>query len=708
MKSFNFGGHFAAPSSLFLSLFIVINASAQQQLLFEPSTRTGNINLKTGPEVVQSQNITFRTALLQQGANTLRANLFGETITISRRRDPLSPDKSFVWWGSIAGDPGSYVLFSRSGSVFAGNILRKNTLYQIRFVGNNVYQLRKVDQQKFPAQDETSEPYPEIKLPGNEFKDPCPNTDPPSVIDVMVVYTDDVRSAAGSKDIVEAEIYLAAHETNLSYFNSDVTQRIGLVHVSEVSYSESGSSLADVNWAQSNATLQALRDAHAADIVVLLVESLTGCGRAYDILDPVAASFESSAYCVVRRNCATGNYSFGHELAHLMGCRHDCDNDNTLTPYNYAHGYEYCGVGAHWRTVMSYNNCSSTRLPYFSNPVISYAGNPTGTTGSGCQADNHQVLNNTALTVANFRCHSSSVGNVWMKDSWADTGLEPDPATAADAMWISPYIWIRNSQDVDLLHQHQHDNPVLGSSNWVYVKLHNGGPAASGNLEFYYANASLSLTWPGGWTPLATIPLSIGASSSQIVEHEWNTLPGTGHYCMIARWVSSSDPMAVPEGADINLNVRNNNNIAWRNLNIVDMVMDSEDRVEMEFRPIKGSWVEIKFDNTFPNKSYIPLGKVEISFDDQTIGALGAVGIKGSGFKKKSNNLFEANSSIVRFDNVGTGKDYTGKIVLRFIKNPNTPKGKYYCSVKQAVKAQTQSGTRSIGGVNYQINLDYR
>ena len=76
-------------------------------------------------------------------------------------------------------------------------------------------------------------------------------------------------------------------------------------------------------------------------------------------------------------------------------------------------------------------------------------------------ADNHQTLNNTAPTVANFRCSSPGVNDVWMKDLWNDTGLEPDPNTAGQSMSKSPYIWIRNDQDAELVNQHRHQNPIF-------------------------------------------------------------------------------------------------------------------------------------------------------------------------------------------------------------------------------------------------------
>ena len=83
---------------------------------------------------------------------------------------------------------------------------------------------------------------------------------------------------------------------------------------------------------------------------------------------------------------------------------------------------------------------------------------------------------------------TESATSVWMKDTWSDTGLEPDPAQAALPMWESPYIWVRTTQDTLLIHQHEHMNPIKDQPNFIYVKIHNGGAATSGNLEVSFAD----------------------------------------------------------------------------------------------------------------------------------------------------------------------------------------------------------------------------
>ena len=70
--------------------------------------------------------------------------------------------------------------------------------------------------------------------------------------------------------------------------------------------------------------------------------------------------------------------------------------------------------------------------------------------------------------------------------------------------------------------------------------------------------------------------------TSRTLEFEWNP-PATGHYCLLARWESTADPMRMPEGPIIATNVRNENNIVWRNLTVIGLLtampMSSEFRL---------------------------------------------------------------------------------------------------------------------------------
>jgi hypothetical protein len=337
------------------------------------------------------------------------------------------------WHGKIKDSPGSLVIFViTKNNTVSGNItLGSGEFYKIRSLKRGKYALVKIAREKYPPDAPSIKVRKEIPIE----MDPCPNTDPADSIDVMVLYTDDARAASGDTDSILSEIYLAVEETNMAYVNSNITQRINLVYVGEVSYAETNNSSTDLSALQDTSdgvldNIHTLRDNHSADLVVLILENIGGfCGRAY-VMENVSTAFEPWAFAVVDRGCATGSFSFAHEMGHNMGARHDCDNTADLDPYDYAHGYYNTNPTpagqANWRTVMSYNPTpSATRICYFSNPGITYPpgaadGDPMGTTAAAgtCQADNHLTLNNTALSVANFRCTGSGVEDVWMKDTW--------------------------------------------------------------------------------------------------------------------------------------------------------------------------------------------------------------------------------------------------------------------------------------------------
>lgn len=169
-----------------------------------------------------------------------------------------------------------------------------------------------------------------------------------------------------------------------------------------------------------------------------------------------------------------------------------------------------------------------------------------------------------------------------------DLGRESDPNMAGQNMWMSRGIWIHENFDAPAGTYLSHQNPRYGQTNGVFVNVKNRGtaPLAGAKLEVWFANASMGLSWIGDWQPLGTYDLpGINAADSFIASLPWRP-PGTGHYCLLARIISVEDPMFMPEGSNVGVNTRMNNNIAWRNVNVADCLHTPAKKVEVRTRNI--------------------------------------------------------------------------------------------------------------------------
>jgi hypothetical protein len=302
---------------------------------------------------------------------------------------------------------GSIIIVSNNG-VIAGKLTDNTQQYYLTQNKFGQYQFEKIDQSAFP--DEYEAPIPTVSdLDRVETQSDAPVVlDSSSVIDVMVVYTDDARADAGGTANILNQIDLAISETNTGYARSNINQRMNLVHTAEVAFAD-GTSL---DWVDTLNALtyngdgvidevHTLRNTYAADLVVMLVKNSTYCGIGW-LMTP-SFTYDSLGFSLVSRACATGYYSLAHETGHNMGANHDRASAGDDAMYPYSYGYQ--APNKAFRTIMSYN-CTGgcPRINNWSNPSVSYNGQPTGVAESQSSSANNQLtLNNTASIVANFR-----------------------------------------------------------------------------------------------------------------------------------------------------------------------------------------------------------------------------------------------------------------------------------------------------------------
>ena len=418
---------FAAALMLFMAF--AVSAHAEQkghELIVEPSgpdAAADEIITYPEPYIAKSRLVKLDLSYLlnetvPEADEGLILNLFDDAYFFTwKKKLVMKSEGKYTWFGGIAGVKESYVIIVVDGEQATGNITLYGEQWQIRPVEGDLHEIIQIDQSGFP--DEAPPLTPDsIGIDKTQADVPPPvMADSGAVIDVMVVYT---AAAAASVANIQNEIELAVAETNQSYENSGIVQRINLVHTAQVNYPSDPATLnfetalLELTYSQHPTydpngymdEVHTLRDQYKADLVVLLVENNSYCGIAWR-MDEIGSFFEVAGFSVVSTDCATGYYSFGHEMGHAMAAKHDCYVDTNTYPYEYAHGY--VNPPDQWRTVMAYNNqCSDSgfycyRLPYWSNPNVLFNGDPMGTTTGDCQADNHRVLNNTAMIVANFR-----------------------------------------------------------------------------------------------------------------------------------------------------------------------------------------------------------------------------------------------------------------------------------------------------------------
>ena len=223
-------------------------------------------------------------------------------------------------------------------------------------------------------------------------------------IRVLVLYTPNAQS---SNSNIKNTILTMVELANQSFINSQINYRIELVYVGQTNYTELG--FIDTNFSRFQTAgdgymdeVHTLRNKYSADVCVLLYYlPYSECGYA------TIGSMETSAFCVVNSYCDILDYTFAHEIGHLIGCRHDPSEDPNTTPFAYGHGY--VNPSKTWRTIMAYepegiDNC--LKLLYWSNPNVTHDGEPMGTTATH---DNARVWNERSNTVMAFRQPDNNV-----------------------------------------------------------------------------------------------------------------------------------------------------------------------------------------------------------------------------------------------------------------------------------------------------------
>lgn len=326
--------------------------------------------------------------------NTLSMQFDEKNYTVGKEQIKIRGVNNFSWFAKNHSDDGNIILSVLNNDI-QGLITKGNELYRISTASSGEYILTKIDQSIYPedmspivAQERINR---SNSVQEDDFNDKAIEKNSNAAVlkstavhdckvRVLVTYTPAAKKAVSN---IRNTIQLAVDETNQSFINSKINYEIELVYVEGVNYTEVDAHTDLERFVRDDDgfmdEVHDLRDTYSADICVIINDDDGVCGTAY--VEPG----ERYAYCLVNYDCATGYYSFAHEIGHIIGCHHDTyveSPEDLEKPIKYRHGF--VNAEDKWRTIMSYNteckdkgfNC--TKLQYWSNPDIIYNGDAMG------------------------------------------------------------------------------------------------------------------------------------------------------------------------------------------------------------------------------------------------------------------------------------------------------------------------------------------
>lgn len=321
-----------------------------------------------------------------------------------------------------------------------------------------------------------------------------------------------------------------------------------------------------------------------------------------------------------------------------------------------------------------------------------------------------------------------------IKDSKEDVGHEPNSNT--EYMWMSSDIIVRNQNDGKYTPVNQ--NPTYDgiNPNYIYVRVTNiGCQTSSGNdlVKVNWAKANTSLSYPeywngdivingipfGGEVGTGTIPV-LEPGQEALVEIPWfvpnpqdyeDINENPWHFCLLAEVISDDDPLTSPHTANPNDMVRNNNNLAWRNVTIVDISSKKElgaaVAVTNPSNTPRTFYLQLVKEDKETGKSIYEAAEVSITMDSIIHAAWergGKVASQIEDTKIEKKKIVKGNNAVI--DHLLFNPNELGTVYLsfNFLTKETTEKNKfrYHLIQKDAVTDEI------MGGETFEIIKDYR
>ena len=330
---------------------------------------------------------------------SLRVNLFDDAdYNLLADRSEIRHGGRTVVTGHLEGVPGSLAAVSHSQGIVTGIFyIPGRGTFKILPASNGLHRVLEVDEDRFkcgmdgshpnPSDPRTAAEIPQEGMPSLiplNYPSGCSYSVNPTVINLAVLYTPSALSYVGSVETMESLIDTVIFYNNLVYYNSGVNAQVQLVYSGEINYTETGNAQTDITN-MGNGTLpaiQTIQSTYGALLVNLLVAGA----------DPVVGLGDLPGDYSLEH--VTFPEAMIHEIGHNFGCGHDFANGGPGV-YPYSAGNRFTVQGVQYRTIMAY--APGVYTPYFSSPLATYLGSPTGVANS---TDNVRTINQMAPVMA--------------------------------------------------------------------------------------------------------------------------------------------------------------------------------------------------------------------------------------------------------------------------------------------------------------------
>lgn len=346
----------------------------------------------------------------------------------------------------------------------------------------------------------------------------------------------------------------------------------------------------------------------------------------------------------------------GGSRAHSYGSRVDCyawgDNIYTTKVGGYGNFGDTSGASAIIAGVaLSVQGMAEANLGYRLSPL--QIRNILSDDSTGTHSKNGRLSDGLGVMPNLKRIAEETLGitpQIYIRDFVGDTGsphLGPI-SMSPDIILVSAPV-ADPQADFGEVNAANRDNLSLsvaadpGKDHYIYVRVRNRGPAAALNVAAtVYYSAPSTLVVPNNWTLIgqtAVADIPSGDILTVLPSLKWSTIPGTGHYCFVATIGCAQDPPP-PTPADFrnwpNTDawdlycrfIRENNNVTWRNFDVVNNTPNRSGPIELEFF-IRGTWsqeaaMRLELNSTLPPETLFSLQVPDK--DWKVLAALGHLG----------------------------------------------------------------------------------